>query len=374
MEPETSLSETLPCPISGMPIEILETIFNGLAAQDPANLARLAPVCKRMAYLISSCDSVWRKIFWSPLHGITTNPYRYVCDLRGTPLLDPHSVDTSQIPDLTPSVHATYRAQFRHRPRIRFGGCYISTVNYTRPGGYSLNQYGEDGRPSRSAWNAASPVHIVTYYRYLRFYRDGTVISLLTTAEPADVVHFLGKEFVPEQAFTRMGMREHYRPPRHAPSEDKTAANAQSSLPQNVMKEALLGRWRLSGPASGPSPRLDDDADEQDLGTSTRPGEYAKEPLSEDALAAAAATGEEPPEEEGTVHVETQGVVPKYMWKMAFALGSSGRRDGAGPRSNKLSWKGFWSYNRLSDDWGEFSLRHDRPFYWSRVKSYGVGC
>lgn len=37
-------------------------------------------------------------------------------------------------------------------------------------------------------------MHIVTYYRYLRFFRDGTAISLLTTHEPSDVVAHLTRD------------------------------------------------------------------------------------------------------------------------------------------------------------------------------------
>lgn len=76
-------------------------------------------------------------------------------------------------------------------------------------------------------------------------------------------------------------------------------------------------------------------------------------------------------EDEGDVHVETEGVISKYMWRMQFALGNAGRKDGS--RNTKLSWKGFWSYNRLTDDWGEFGLKNDKSFYFSRVKSYETG-
>jgi len=88
------------------------------------------------------------------------------------------------------------------------------------------------------------------------------------------------------------------------------------------------------------------------------PGEYLKEP------------SPVVEEEEGELHVETEGVLPKYMWKMQFVVGSAGRKDGT--RNNKLTWKGFWSYNRLTDDWGEFGLKNDKAYYWSRVKSYGT--
>lgn len=190
----------------------------------------------------------------------------------------------------------SWRAMFRARPRVRFNGCYISTVNYNRAGANSTNTL---------TWGA--PVHVVTYFRYLRFLRDGTCISLLTTAEPADVVHHLSTS----------NIHDHH-----------------GLLPSSVMRDALRGRWRLSGPASS---HLDPTTDM--------------------------------PEAEGDVIIETEGVVPKYTYKMHLGMAHAGK----GARNNKLAWKGFWSHNKLTDDWGEFGLRNDKAFYWSRVKSYGVG-
>ncbi len=78
-------------------------------------------------------------------------------------------------------------------------------------------------------------------------------------------------------------------------------------------------------------------------------------------------------EEEGNLLIETEGVDPdKYIFKMELALKSAGRAGGT--RNNKLNWKGFWSYNKLTDDWAEFGLRNDKAFFWSRVRSYGMGC
>lgn len=304
------------------------------------NLPHLSLVCKRLAYLVTTEDSLWKTLSLDSFTGVRGMHYRYIITIPGKPQqlapLDPYPVTSSSIPDLTPSRYHTYRAQFRHRPRLRFGGCYISTVNYTRPGASAQD---------RKTWN--SPIHIVTYYRYLRFFRDGTCISLQTTAEPADVVHYLTREHLEEE---RRRERD-----RHA--------GPTANLPTVVMRDALRGRWRMSGPASGPAPRLEDE--DEPLGK--RVGEYAKEPVS--IFDTSLAGDHDPQEDEGTVHVETEGVVEKYLYKMELALGSAGR----GARNNKLSWKGFWSYNRLADDWGEFALKNDKQFYWSRVKSYGLG-
>ncbi|ORX99076.1 hypothetical protein BCR34DRAFT_606727 [Clohesyomyces aquaticus] len=311
--PPTDLSPAPPCPISTIPEEILVEILIQLAIQDVASFVRLSSVCKRLAYLVATEDRVWKRICLGPEFGFAAMHYRFACQIDGKPLdneyeenePDGNDLEGAEDPDTTaapapvdpvlattflvPTPYPAYATLFRLRPRIRFNGCYISTVNYTRPGASSSNSV---------SWN--SPIHIVTYYRYLRFLRDGTCISLLSTSEPADVVPYL----YPQHMHKNHG-----------------------HLPSAPMKDALLGRWRLSGPAG------------------------------------------EGGEEEGILHVETAGVTPKYLYKMVLRLGSAGRTA----RNNKLVWQGYWSYNKLTDDWGEFGLKNDRAFYWSRVKSYGLG-
>ncbi|KAG0668732.1 hypothetical protein C6P45_004400 [Maudiozyma exigua] len=73
-----------------------------------------------------------------------------------------------------------YELMLKERPFIKFEGVYISVVNYLR--------YGSNADGSSSLRN---PVHMITYYRYFRFYEDGKVLRLLTTDEPTFVVkHF----------------------------------------------------------------------------------------------------------------------------------------------------------------------------------------
>jgi F-box protein 9 len=307
----TDLSPAPPCPIASVPEEILVEILEHLAVRDLAAFARLAQVCKRLAYLVATEDRVWRRIAAGSEYGFGGMHYTWVCQLNGQPLGDDEQggiilgtdsdsdIEIEPTPPspalltqtLVPLQFPTFRALFRQRPRVRFNGCYISTVNYTRPGAASTMTL---------TWG--SPIHIVTYYRYLRFLRDGTCISLLTTAEPGDVVPYL---------YTEHMHRNH------------------GALPSAPMKDALLGRWRLTGPEI---------------------------------------PGVEDAEKEGTLVVETAGATPKYTNKMVLSIGSAGR----GVRNNKLAWQGYWSYNLLTDDWGEYGLKNDRPFYWSRVKSYGM--
>ncbi len=319
--PPTDSSPPPPCPIATIPDEILISILLYLADEDVASFSRIALVCKRLAYLIITEDRLWRHVTLGSEFGFAGMHFHFACTILGEPLSNNSLVlDTSPLllppnlpskPSVLPLTPAfpTYRAMFRHRPRLRFGGCYISTVNYTRPGASSNN------------WTWNSPVLIVTYYRYLRFFRDGSLISLLTTSEPQDVVPYLLKEHIHQ--------------------------NHPGGLPQSVIRDALLGRWRLSGDPYGRLTRPTEVDEEQEI---------QQEEETEN-------------EVEGDVHIETLGVVPRYDYRMHLGVASAGR----GARNNKLVWKGYWSYNKLTDDWAEFGLKNDRPFYWSRVRSYGTG-
>ena len=310
-----------PCPLANLPDEILVGIFKEVAIQDLASFVRLAQVCKRMAYMVATEAQVWKRICLGSEVGFGAMHYQWQREIHGGPLEDdiPKAVEdveqadeegsTSGIPTPTLSNQAiteallqttyssSWQQMFRFRPRIRFNGCYISYINYLRPGMASLSQV---------SWT--SPVHIVTYYRYLRFFRDGTVISLQTTSEPAEVVHHLTKELL---ELHRGGEMSH--------------------LPSIVMQNALRGRWRLSTATDKPSAELKD--------------------------------------AEGDVLVDTEAPYAKYIFRMELSL----RTAGKGARNNKLTWKGFWYYNKLTEDLEEFALRHDRAFIWSRVKSYGDG-
>lgn len=328
--PPTDESPQPPCPISRLPSEILIHILNLTAILDIAAFARLSLVCKHFAHLVATEDQIWKRVCLGPERGFEAMHFEWSCSVYGDPLsqfdgsVEPdclfpttsdglRSLSTVDINPLTrpttlltpfESLNLTYpnyRTMFRTRPRIRFNGCYISTVNYIRPGASTTSQV---------SWN--TPVHIVTYYRYLRFFRDGSCVSLLTTAEPGDVVHHLSKANVPSS--TQHG---------------KT--NPSLLPPMSIMQHALRGRWKIQSPLS--------------------------------------ASKEEP---EGTISIETLGIDPdKYTYILSLAMRSAGRKEGT--RNNKLAWRGFWSYNKLTDDWAEFGLKNDKPFFWSRVGSYGTG-
>ncbi|CAD6501371.1 BgTH12-01623 [Blumeria graminis f. sp. triticale] len=299
---------SLPCPITELPDEIIVHIFMNLAVIDVASFARVAQVCKKLAYFVATEEQIWKKVCLSSEVGFGAMHFEWQRDVLGGQLLQttcrsPSSNSHDEVIQFEKNtisevlLHKVYRSSwcqmFRLRPRIRFNGCYISTVNYMRPG---------QSDPAQSSWN--TPVHIVTYYRYLRFFRDGSMVSLLTTNEPMSVIHHLTKDLI------------------DARRKDAVAH------PSVITKKALRGRWHLSS-------------------------------ISE-------VCGSKSGEIRGDVLIETEGVVPKYIYQMKLSFRNAGKIS----KNNKLIWRGFWCLNTLTDDSSEFNLKTDKPFYWSRVRSY----
>ncbi|KFY37413.1 hypothetical protein V495_07186, partial [Pseudogymnoascus sp. VKM F-4514 (FW-929)] len=209
-------------PIATLPQEILTHILTDLALLDPASFLRTAQTCKRFAYLIASEDQIYKRICFGHEVGFGGMHYAWQLEVSGAPLAVALGTSDDELlqspiveqrpPLLLNQLYPSYATMFRHRPRLRFDGLYISTVNYMRAGAAAATQ---------STWD--SPVHIVTYYRYLRLFRSGAVLSLLGTHEPSEVVHAL----LP-------GLLEGKRAPKGS-----------------AVADTRRGRWRLGGGEGG---------------------------------------------------------------------------------------------------------------------------
>jgi len=321
-----------PCPISKVPEEVLGEILLQTAVLDPAAFARLALVCKKLAYHVSTENSIWKRVALGYEFGFAGQQYDFATDLHGSETIERPLHVERPLPlvteaSFTDPQNQDWREIFHSHPRIRFTGVYISTVNYARPGSAAASQ----------TWN--SPIHIITYYRYLRFFRDGTVISLLSTSEPIEVVHHLTKENI---ELVRINSREQH-PLNLIPNVPfAPGANPTQTAPpsaQNIMKHALWGRWRLSHPSRD-----------------------SERPFGGMAVS----------ETDDNLHIETEGASPHYMYMMHLSL-KSGSRSKHSVKNNKLVWNSFWSHNQLTNDWAQFQLKNDKPFFFSRVRSYGLG-
>ncbi|KAK4459602.1 putative glycerol transporter protein [Cladorrhinum samala] len=279
--PETEEGPELPCPIASIPNEILIHIMRDVAVADVGDFVRLSLVCKRLAYLVATEDRIWRRVCLGTEFGFGGMHYHWQRQITWEPLTDedlaseatkaaapsgeaPEGQDEIRPPLTleercerlarekaanTLAFHSSlysssWLRMFRLRPRIRFNGCYISTVNYVRTG----------ERTTNTIHASIGPVHIVTFYRYIRFFRDGTCISLVTTTEPAEVVHHLTRETVEL----------------HAGPADSRQGRAAARLPTAFMQSALKGRWRLDNDkADAPPSEIEGDLVVETEGVST---------------------------------------------------------------------------------------------------------
>ncbi|EPQ30763.1 uncharacterized protein PFL1_01664 [Pseudozyma flocculosa PF-1] len=92
----------------------------------------------------------------------------------------PPILDTAAVPleALYAQHHHDWRTVFVNQPRVRLNGCYIAACHYARP-----------GMSEESVWIRV--VHVVEFYRSIRFLPDGRCLSLLTTEPPSETVRKL---------------------------------------------------------------------------------------------------------------------------------------------------------------------------------------
>lgn len=193
------------CLLAEVPGELLLQILRHLALADVAAYVRLGQVCKHLCYVVSSEESIWAEV---TRRTFKKQVWEWKVEVDGTELPEPEPFpeelaevseeeaegSDGELAEGEPKriipvdneelerYNGSWKEMFHLRPRLRFNGVYISTCNYHRAGGHM-----------GSALTWGTPVHTVTYYRYLRFYPDGTLLSLLTTHGPAEVVYLFSK-------------------------------------------------------------------------------------------------------------------------------------------------------------------------------------
>ncbi|KAF9883819.1 hypothetical protein FE257_002756 [Aspergillus nanangensis] len=344
-----------PCPIANVPSEVIVEILRHVALMDPASFSRMALVCKRLAYHFAHEQHIWKRICQGSEFGFKAMHYSFACDIYGR---TEHTLGSrftpfpTSIPAQIPQPLSSWSEVFQIFPRIRFTGIYISTVNYTRPGAASAYQ--------NISWN--SPIHIVTYYRYIRFYRDGSVIYLLTTEEPLNVVPYINKENV--KAARPSSKKQHQRQNTEGGTTVKGASDPVPPVAMAALKYAQLGRWRLANPA--PTPDSEDTPTDLGPELPSVPGKTA----SENTL------------DPRDVIIEAEVISPdKYVYVLHLSLRSFSAANKPGskiappntPKNTKLAWKGYWSYNKITEEWADFTLRNERSFVFRRVRGWGMG-
>ncbi|KAM0750648.1 hypothetical protein T439DRAFT_380527 [Meredithblackwellia eburnea MCA 4105] len=122
---------------------------------DVEALERFGRTC-RFARILTLDDTLWRELCSRAYFA----PRQLEEGVTSTQLLQKYGFDP--------------RRSFVEHPRIRLDGAFISVVTYVRTG------------DSGQAWY--SPEHLVTFYRYFRFYPSGLALTLLTVDPPENVV------------------------------------------------------------------------------------------------------------------------------------------------------------------------------------------
>jgi F-box protein 9 len=341
-----------PCPIANVSNDVLIEILRHIAVMDPACFSRMALVCKRFAFHFAHEQHIWKRLCQGQEFGFQNMHYSFSCDLLGNPYhtLSPRSRYTPfprGRPVQVPAPLSTWSQVFQRFPRIRFTGIYINTVNYTRPGGASSF--------STAAWN--SPIHIVTYYRYFRFFPDGSMITLVTTTEPPDVVPYINKENV---AAAQPGHRPTPRKRSELSSEAPADGPPVPAVAMNALHKAHRGHWHLAAPVA-------QDSDESDSRTD----------LVASIVQKSSGASEYDPRD---LVFETDGVGSNKTLIGHLGLRSSNTARAVGAtksapntsKNTKLVWKGYWGYNEVTDEWVELGLRNERAFVFKRVRGWGL--
>jgi F-box protein 9 len=187
-------NENIACPLVKAPLEIIEYVLCMVAMDDLSSFTTALRTCKLFHHLGTNTNYIWKTLSMCefPYQSYTQdaiNDYNGFVPAsddeddstyhsedydagRRRSRVQPTKVDDSFVVEQAP-YHGSWRQMYLERPRLRFDGIYISTCNYMRPG---IGQ----------SWYA--PILMVTYYRYLRFFHNGTCLSLLSTDEPKDIV------------------------------------------------------------------------------------------------------------------------------------------------------------------------------------------
>lgn len=137
--------ETRMTHISAIPLELIMYIFKWVVSVelDMKSLDQLARVCKGF-YACARDPEIW-KVACQRLWGVNCG-------------------NASQ-------WNGSWRLMYINRPHVLFVGVYISKTSYVRQGERNLDMF-------------YRPYHLVEYYRYMRFFMDGTAVVHTSADEP----------------------------------------------------------------------------------------------------------------------------------------------------------------------------------------------
>ncbi|EPS67394.1 hypothetical protein M569_07385, partial [Genlisea aurea] len=132
---------------------------------------------------------------------------------------------------LQPKYDGSWRKMWLLRPRVRTDGLYVSRNTYIRTGA--------------ADWKITNPVHIVCYFRYMRFYSSGRFLYKNSSQKVKDVVKYMN---------LRASKNDCVFTGQYTLSDDKVGA---ALVYPGLRPTVLRLRLRLRGTTAGANNRMD---------------------------------------------------------------------------------------------------------------------
>lgn len=265
-----------------LPYEVIEHIFEILLEWDTPSWINLSLVSKKLAYI-----GFRDKNIWSHLSKLVYDRQQYSDN------------DAEKFKYLINSQWGinSYK-MLNERPYLKYHGVYISKVSYMKEGARSENS---------NSWNL--PYRMITYYRYYRFYADGTCMKMITVLEPKKVVPRLHRGYkVNEDSELLEEMRKD--------EGDKVIESPVDNFNNRNWLRMFAGTYHLTL--------------------------------------------------QGDVETNCDGPVEKYRFIDKFKIVNSGKYH----RHNKLEWVDLGYYDTVNRTHSSLSRENEKDFLFSRVKSY----
>ncbi|KAG5357604.1 F-box protein [Yarrowia sp. C11] len=199
-----------PCYLLEAPSEIIIDILEHLAIQNTLDFVHFSATCKRV-YDLAKTERIWQQLsMLSFPDQVMSEEYRQWLLSGGQEVGEDDTEEQELNRQLAmvsltdPEQHicdtlyaSSWHYMYLTRPRLRYDGVYIAKCSYIRPGGTSN---------MTQAWN--TPMILVEYYRYIRFFPGGKCFVMQKTTHPEDVVYTFGQDIPQTRRSRRRGNPE----------------------------------------------------------------------------------------------------------------------------------------------------------------------
>lgn len=200
-----------PCYLLEAPSEIIIDILELLAVENTLDFVHFSASCKRI-YHLARTERIWQQLsMLSFPDQVMSEEYRQWLLSGGQETGGENDTEEQELNRQLamvslsdPEQHicdtlyaSSWHYMYLTRPRLRYDGVYIAKCSYIRPGGTSN---------MTEAWN--TPMILVEYYRYIRFFPTGKCFVMQKTTHPEEVVYTFGQDIPQTRRSRRKGNPE----------------------------------------------------------------------------------------------------------------------------------------------------------------------